>query len=59
MTEAAFTYVNQHGAIGSYASNDISEKYFQIRRYMLLRYTNWIISDIDFENHITVGDIPF
>jgi len=53
MTEAAFTYVNQYGAVGSYASNDFSETYFQIRRYMLLRYTNWIISDADFENHIT------
>jgi hypothetical protein len=52
MTEAAFTYVKR-GATLSYASDDISEKYFPIRRYMLLRYINWTISDVDFENHLT------
>ena len=50
--EAAFTYVNQYGTVVSYA-DEIGEKRSVIKRYMLLRYKNWIISDVDFVNHIT------
>jgi hypothetical protein len=49
--EPAFTYKNEYGTVGSYAM-EVGERRDGIKRYMLLQYTNWIISDVDFENHI-------
>jgi len=38
--EAAFTYTNEYGNTESYA-NDNGDTNAVIKRYMLLRYTNW------------------